>query len=342
MIYNPDTGEYERIDPLEPDATGGDPAPKAGDSRLGPNGWETFDGTNWVPTTPPETTPAPTTTPTTPPTPGVDANSYPNDPNQKPADTATHTWVWVNNRWQQEWKGQTPGGNTPAPTTGDAGGGGVLGQFDSAGYEWPQYQAPAFQSAGPFTPRQDTFTPTQGTFKPSRPTFDYDPFTAPTADQARSNPGYQASALQARRELESSRAYQGTLRSGMTLGDILKQQTALGDQNYNQVYGRELEGYRTNRGNAFENWAANLNAEQSAFDTNFGAEQSTFNTNYGVDRDIYDRGADEASAGNAYRFGASQAEFAPKQRKAELTFADLYSRWRDLLNSTTQIATAGD
>lgn len=215
---------------------------------------------------------------------------------------------------------------TPGPTTyGDpTAGGGALAQYDSTGFEWPTYTAPAYQSAGTFTPRQATFAP-------SRPTFDYDPFTAPTAEQARNNPGYQAAATEARKQLEAGAAYRGTLRSGMTLGDILKQQTALGDQNYDRVYGRELDTYKTNRGNAYENWMGSLNSEKMAFDTN-----------YGIDRDIFDRGADDTYRGNDYRFNASQAEFAPKQRKAELTFADLYSRWRDLLNSTTQIATAGD
>lgn len=241
---------------------------------------------------------------------------------------------WDGTKWVEYSDGVGAGGPPPGGRkTGDEGGGnndggvlggGALAQFDSSGFEWPTYQAPAFQSAGVFAPRQATFAP-------SRPTFDYDPFAPPTAETARNNPGYQAAATEARKQLEAGAAYRGTLRSGMTLGDILKQQTALGDQNYNQVYGRELDTYKTNRGNAFENWAANLGSEKSIFDTNLG-----------VDRDIFDRGADDTYRGNDYRFNASQAEFAPRQRSAELTFADLYSRWRDLLNSTTQIATAGD
>lgn len=302
--YNPYTGEYElayddgiyETNPYGP----GEAAPPPAAEPAAP---------------PPAVTPPAQTGPTT--TPPPNGSTTPN------MDPEGYTGgYWMNGAWVRGEPRSAPGG--PLPNPGTDGTGGALAQFDSSGYEWPTYTAPAFQGAGVFKPRQDTFAP-------SRPTFDYDPFAPPTAEQARNNPGYQAAATEARKQLEAGAAYRGTLRSGMTLGDILKQQTALGDQNYNQVFGRELDTYKTNRGNAYENWMGNLNSEKMAFDTN-----------YGIDRDIFDRSADDTYRGNDYRFNASQAEFAPQQRKSELTFADLYSRWRDLLNSTTQIATAGD
>jgi len=328
-----------------------------------------------VATAPPVVTP-PANTGTTNPPPSGRGGMDPNNPPKEDPPPGTKWQFDPANGWFPMPIGIT--NSPPGPGTTDSvdTGSGALAKFDSSGFTWPTYTAPTYQSPGPFTPRQDTFTPRQDTFKPSQPTFSYDaftpsqptfsydPFTAPTAEQARNSPGYQAAATEARKQLEAGAAYRGTLRSGMTLGDILKQQTALGDQNYNNVFGRELEGYNTNRGNAFNNWAANtgnelntyktnrdnaysnwegnLGAEKTIFDTNFGVDKTIFDTNYGIDTDIYDRMAADVDRGNNYRFNASQAEFAPKQRSAELTFADLYSRWRDLLNSTTQIATAGD
>ncbi len=74
-------------------------------------------------------------------------------------------------------------------------------------------------------------------------------------------------------------------------------------------------------GNKFaeQNYANVYNRARSTFDTNFGASRDTYDRNY---RAAYD-------------------EFQPQQRAAELTFDDLYRRWRGELDSTLGVAGMG-
>lgn len=206
---------------------------------------------------------------------------------------------------------------------GYAGGGGDIGGGGdpSASWQWPSYTAPSYQSAGPFTPRRGTWDYTP---------FAYKEFNAPTIEQARNNPGYQFAAQEGINRLENSAAGRGTLRSGMTLKDIIGWGNKFADQNYDQVFNRELTTYGTNRNNAFDAYKTNL-------DTDF----NKFSTEYGIDRDVYDRYASDTQSGNNYRLSASQAEFAPKFDASKLEFADAYAKWKAKLDAATQIATGG-
>lgn len=252
-------------------------------------------------------------------TPGPSAPA-PRTPRPKPTNPPLPGLMWVYNPERDSWE-SLPDPNykppvdtntnttTPPPPTTYYGGvddgfdGG--GEFDSAGFQWPSYTAPAYESAGPFKPRRDTFS--------------YTPFAAPTIEQARQNPGYKFAAEEGVNRLESSAAGRGVLRSGGTLKDIFGWGNKFADQNYDQVYNRDLNTYRTNLDTDFRK---------------FGAE-------YDIDRDVYDRAANDVQSGNNYRFNASQAEFAPKFDSAKLTFADLYNRWKAKLDSATAIATGG-
>jgi hypothetical protein len=196
------------------------------------------------------------------------------------------------------------------------------GGFDGGGFGgWPSYTAPAYQSPGPFTPRRNTFSYTP---------FSHPDFAAPTVEQARENPGYKFAAEEGINRLESSAAGRGTLRSGMTLKDIYAWGNKFADQNYNQVFDRELTTYGTNRANKFD-----------AYKTNLDTEWNKFNAEYGIDRDVYDRYATDTFNGNNYRLSASQAEFAPKFDAAKMEFADAYNQWKAKLDAATNIATGG-
>lgn len=143
---------------------------------------------------------------------------------------------------------------------------------------------------------------------PTRPEFSYDPFSAPTLDQAKNEPGYQFARDEGIHAVENSKAARGILRTGGTLKDILGWGDRFAEQNYGNVYNRSANTYTMNRGNAFDSWKGN---NDLAFDT-------------------WDR-----------QLGGAQAAFAPKQRQAELSFDDMYRRFVAGLNATTAIATAG-
>lgn len=229
----------------------------------------------------------------------------------------------------QQPTGETDPQAPPPPSTGGAGGfsyngDGTFPNTSPSTFEvspsWPQLTLPRFEP-GPGFEAPPPF---------SYQDFSYDSFHAPTMEQARNEPGYAFAADEGRRALENSAAARGVVRTGGTLKDILGWGQRLGDQNYSNVYNREASTYGLNRGNAFGNWEANRNNAADAYQRNYNVSRDVFDANYGQRKDKY-----------AFDVGAVKDEFAPRQRQAELTFADLYSRWRDQLNSLTSVATAG-
>lgn len=173
-------------------------------------------------------------------------------------------------------------------------------QFSMGGFAWPSFSAPRFSAPSPF----------------SYPDFSYKDFTPPSLEDAKNEPGYEFARSEGLRALTNDRAAQGVRRIGGTLKDLITWGDKFAEQNYGNVFNRGLTTYSTNRGNAFGNWSANRNN---------AAEN--YQTNYGISRDVFDR-----------NYKAAQDEFQPQQRQAELTFDDLYRRWKAELDSTTELA----
>jgi hypothetical protein len=161
------------------------------------------------------------------------------------------------------------GGTNPYTTTTSTTGG--TGAFDPTGFQWPVFEAPA--------------------------AFTYDPFKAPTAEDAANEPGYAFALDQGEKALQNSAAAKGTLRTGGTLKDILGFGQKFAAQNYQGAYDRSANTYQMNRNNAADVW-------QRAYTS-------------------------------------SKDVFAPKERAAQSTFDALLQQWRDSLNATTSVATAG-
>lgn len=256
-------------------------------------------------------------------TPDASGTAWLYDPNATPPfQVPGQEWYWNGNQWTTRSSGgQATAAPPPATSYDYGGGGGVESEPAPANWDWPSYTAPEYQSPGPFTPRRATWD-----YAP----FAYKDFAAPTVEQARQNPGYQFAAQEGINRLENSAAGRGVLRSGMTLKDIIGWGNKFADQNYDQVFNRELSTYGTNRNNAFDAYKTNL-------DTDF----KKFSTEYGIDRDVYDRLATDTSNANNYRMKASLEEFAPTFDASKLEFQDAYNRWRAKLDAATQIATGG-
>lgn len=137
------------------------------------------------------------------------------------------------------------------------------------------------------------------------PRFDFKsaigPYVSPTMEEAENEPGYAFARDQGRKTLENSAAGRGVLRTGGTLKDILQFGNKFGEQNYQAVDSRK-----------FRNWGANADREFNTYTTGF-------DRNYRGDLD----------------------SFNARRESEKLDFGDLYNRWRDRLNSLTNIATAG-
>ena len=133
-----------------------------------------------------------------------------------------------------------------------------------------------------------------------------------------------------KKALENSAAAKGVLRTGGTLKDLFSWGNKFGEQNYGNVFNRAASIYDTNRNNAASNYATNYGVSRDTFDRNYKGSTDAYATNTGNLYDTYDR-----------KFAGDVAAFNPKFQAAQLTFEDLYKRWKDKLNATTTIATAG-
>lgn len=150
-------------------------------------------------------------------------------------------------------------------------------------------------------------------FNPSRFSFGeyvpkFGPFSAPSMQDAENEPGYQFARDQGRKSLESSAAGRGVLRTGGTLKDILEYGDKFGEQNYNNVFNRK-----------YQTWQGNSAWDRDNYTTNRDTAEQVFDRGYRGEKDAFDALHDSEGK----------------------TFQDNYNRWRDRLNSLTQIATAG-
>lgn len=82
--------------------------------------------------------------------------------------------------------------------------------------------------------------------------FSYDDFKAPTMDDLKSSPGFQASLDRASNTLQRSAAAKGSLLSGSTLQSLSDQTADLTSQGYSDLFKQDAQTYQTNRGNAYD------------------------------------------------------------------------------------------
>lgn len=114
-------------------------------------------------------------------------------------------------------------------------------------------------SGVPYVPQMPTFTPP--TFHPPSykppPEFKYDPFQAPTWQQAAGEPGYQFAEKQGFDDLQRAAAARGTLNDSGTLKGLINYGQNAASQQYQNVFNRAAGIYGMNRQNAVD--AYNMN-----------------------------------------------------------------------------------
>jgi hypothetical protein len=151
---------------------------------------------------------------------------------------------------------------TPEPGSGDTGGGGGGGGGGNGGGSYTPYETPDY--GGPLSPNYN--------FEPI-PLFHAPVFQQPTAEEALAEPGYQFRLNQGEQALQQSAAGRGTLRTGMTLKDILEYGQNFASQEYSNVFDRALAQYdRRYQGSRDEysplliDWQTRMAAMQRAAD----------------------------------------------------------------------------
>ncbi len=161
---------------------------------------------------------------------------------------------------------------------------------------------------GDFDPGAYQWTPFNPTPYGGYGEFQANPFLAPDPESTANDPWLQFALKQGTNQVENSAAYQGMVRSGMNKKNVLEHGVNFTRQFGNDVWNRALQGWQANEDNRFRTWGGN---RQNSLDT--------YNTNY---------------RGQSDSFNAT--------RDAEKTdFNARLQQWRDRLNATTQVATAG-
>ncbi|MEY4387881.1 MAG: hypothetical protein RLY20_3164 [Verrucomicrobiota bacterium] len=190
----------------------------------------------------------------------------------------------------------------PPPTYYPQDTGGGYSAPSAPSFNWPVFDAPAYESPGPFVPRRNTFS--------------FEDFAAPTMQEAESDPGYAFSRDQGRKALETSAAARGILRSGGTLKDILEYGNKFAEQNYGNVFNRAQSVWGGNRQNALDK----------------------FQLEYGVDRDVYDRMAADVGNKNQYNYRSAWDKFSSLDSQRKFELSDALSRWQSQLSALTSLS----
>lgn len=216
-------------------------------------------------------------------------------------------------------------------------GGGGSGAGNGAGFtDFPQFNPSIYQPGPAFQPQQFQ-APTPFSYGD----FSYDAFKAPTLEEAQNQPGYLFALQNGQKALENSAAARGVLRTGGTLKDLFSWGDKFGEQNYGNVFNQDLQGYTTNRANAYDTYNTNRNNAADTYRTNYGVSKDVFDTNYGASKDAYSLNNQSALDTYDRLFQAQSAAFNPNFQAASLKFSDLYNRDRDKLNALTTVAGYG-
>ena len=171
----------------------------------------------------------------------------------------------------------------------------------------PKFVPPPFTAPADFVPPEPFQAP--GAFKAPK-------FTAPGADAAENEPGYQFRRDQGIKGLEASAAARGTLNTGGTLKGIVNYGQQLASQEYGNVYNRALQ----------------------AFDRLYMGELDSYKTQYTGAIDQYDRRY-KSSIDDYDRMYRSELDaYDKKYTGAKDAFAPLLAEWQ--LRSTANIKAA--
>lgn len=212
--------------------------------------------------------------------------------------------------WQNASVGPTAFFNNPNRESGNTPAAAPLSQIGAA----PPSTTFTPPPAPTYTPYVPTAAPTPQHM--AAPT----PFVAPTAEQARATPGYQAALDQANRAEQASAAARGGLLSGGAIRETAQLNTDLSDQNYQNVYNNALAANNSNFGQAFNvnqanngadlnSWQANTNAGLSAAGLNLQGTNQQFQNTYLPLWNAYQSNVGQQQFGANFGLNANQQAF---------------------------------
>jgi|SRR6185295_1197068 len=223
---------------------------------------------------------------------GPDPNDVYNDPGDgRVWDAGSQSWIWPTAAAQGPAPATDPGAAPSPQETGGTGGTGETGGNATIGGLLAPYTGNFQAPANPYPGATGTGVPNTPVFNAPRyekpPAFSYEAFKGPSYAEARDDPGFQFGLGQSLQALQQRAASRGSLNTGGTIKGLIDYARSAADQQYGDVYGRQLQGYQTNRNNAADIYATNAATQyqmpyeaayRSAVDS-FAPQMQAYSTN---------------------------------------------------------------
>lgn len=120
------------------------------------------------------------------------------------------------------------------------------------------------------------------------PAFSYADFVAPNPEDLNNDPFYKSTLANEQGAIERSAAARGTLHTGGTIDDLLRNTKDINSSFYNDLYGRKVNEYSMGRRNALDTYNVNYGTQyQDPYKIQYQGSQDAFNSqihNYDVNR----------------------------------------------------------
>lgn len=145
-------------------------------------------------------------------------------------------------------------------------------------------------------------------------------FRAPTADDMRADPAYEAQLRTGRDAVEKSAAFSGTLRSGGTLRDLARFGDDLGAQAYDRIYNRRASEYDRAYGISRDTYATNRSNAAENYDRNFRNRFDVEQANEGNRLNAYTASSDVALRGGELGYNIATGTYDRNQANAKAAY----------------------
>lgn len=146
-------------------------------------------------------------------------------------------------------------------------------------------------------------------------------FSAPTAEQAANEPGFQFQLGEGLKALERSAAAKGTLLTGGTGKGEAAWATDFANTNYGNVYDRAANEYEGRRGNFLTNEANRYNSQVSNERNRYDTEYQNWAGQYGQEAGLFDMG--RANRMDSWGIGSDYFNMGQLQRMNDFNIWDV-------------------
>lgn len=193
----------------------------------------------------------------------------------------------------------------------------------------------SYTGQGPFA--YGTPSPTFDRFSESAATPGYTPgtFVAPTADEMKNDPGYQAMVQEAMGRLESSASMRGMGRTGQMMYELQRQAEEMASQRYAEVYGRRFGEFQQSEQARQAAAAQNFSQALSGYQTDAQTQLAAQAQGYGQAANTSQMNTQQSLAAYQANLAARQASDQTRMAAEQQTFGNALGAYQT--NTQTQL-----